>query len=945
MTLRKARVTSKLTRLMHVVLVVQFLIGALQLGEVTAGDSLISAQAETLVAQMTPEEKVGQLFLITFDGTDIAEGSDIYDLIVNHHIGGVILGADMNNFVSEDTTAAAYQLTTGLQELAWQESNPTEGEIIEDNPPTYVPLFIGIAQEGNGSPSDQILNGLTPLPSQMTIGATWNPQLAQEVGQVMGSELAALGFNFYLGPSLDVVDTSNSENAYYSGTQTFGGDPYWVGELGKAYISGLHLGSDGKLAVISKHFPGQGSTDRSPEDEVATVRKSLEQLKQIELAPFIAVTNSTSATESQTDGLMISHIRYQGFQGNIRATTRPVSFDNTALSQLMALESFSSWRTNGGLIVSDSLGSHAVRRFFDPIGETFDAPQIARTAFQAGNDLLYLKDFIATNDPDAYTTVLDTLDFFVQKYQEDTVFAQRVDDSVLRIINSKLKLYGEFELENVIPSEDELNSLGNGSQTSLKVAREAVTLISPAESDLETILLEEPSTYEYMIIFSDVRSSQQCSTCEPTSMLSNWSLQNSLLQLYGPAGSNQIQQSRLSSYTFGQLLEVLDTKTEPSDPNLMDNLKRANWVIFNIMDINSAYPGSEALKRILSERVDLLRDKKVIVFAFDTPFYLDATEISEVTAYYGLFSKVPASVEVAARVLMREIKPQGALPVSVSSVRYDLITATSPDPNQIIQLNLVKPAANGTPTPTVEATSEETEPMLGIGESVEIEAGVILDRNQNPVPDGTVVRFTFWSVDDSVITQQQESVTISGKARLSYRIDRGGTLEVTAVSEPATISSKLLLNIESGIAEVIMPTATPAPTATPTLEPTPTTTLTPTSEASTTIEPSGYPNLTDWLLAVLLVLGGFGVAYLLGYFWWGSVRWGLRSGLCAALGGLLAYVLLNLGFPGMMAWVKQAGSSFVLQTVFIGLMLGWIAALIWWVLVDGNKIPPKKQQP
>ncbi len=945
MTLRKARVTSKLTRLMHVVLVVQFLIGALQLGEVTAGDSLISAQAETLVAQMTPEEKVGQLFLITFDGTDIAEGSDIYELIVNHHIGGVILGADMNNFVSEDTTAAAYQLTTGLQELAWQESNPTEGEIIEDNPPTYVPLFIGIAQEGNGSPSDQILDGLTPLPSQMTIGATWNPQLAQEVGQVMGSELAALGFNFYLGPSLDVVDTSNSENAYYSGTQTFGGDPYWVGELGKAYISGLHLGSDGKLAVISKHFPGQGSTDRSPEDEVATVRKSLEQLKQIELAPFIAVTNSTSATESQTDGLMISHIRYQGFQGNIRATTRPVSFDNTALSQLMALESFSSWRTNGGLIVSDSLGSHAVRRFFDPTGETFDAPQIARTAFQAGNDLLYLKDFIATNDPDAYTTVLDTLDLFVQKYQEDTVFAQRVDDSVLRIINSKLKLYGEFELENVIPPEDELNSLGNGSQTSLKVAREAVTLISPAESDLETILLEEPSTYEYMIIFSDVRSSQQCSTCEPTSMLSNWSLQNSLLQLYGPAGSNQIQQSRLSSYTFGQLLEVLDTKTEPSDPNLMDNLKRANWVIFNIMDINSAYPGSEALKRILSERVDLLRDKKVIVFAFDTPFYLDATEISEVTAYYGLFSKVPASVEVAARVLMREIKPQGALPVSVSSVRYDLITATSPDPNQIIQLNLVKPAANGTPTPTVEATSEETEPMLGIGESVEIEAGVILDRNQNPVPDGTVVRFTFWSVDDSVITQQQESVTISGKARLSYRIDRGGTLEVTAVSEPATISSKLLLNIESGIAEVIMPTATPAPTATPTLEPTPTTTLTPTSEASTTIEPSGYPNLTDWLLAVLLVLGGFGVAYLLGYFWWGSVRWGLRSGLCAALGGLLAYVLLNLGFPGMVAWVKQAGSSFVLQTVFIGLMLGWIAALIWWVLVDGNKIPTRKQQP
>ena len=114
--------------------------------------------------------------------------------------------------------------------------------------------------------------------------------------------------------------------------------------------------------VVAKHFPGRGSSDRVPEEEIATVRKSLEQLQQINLKPFFAVTNSTEPTEL-VDGLLVSHIRYQGFQGNIRATTRPVSFDPTALSDVLALPEFTSWRENGGLMVSDALGSQAVRDF------------------------------------------------------------------------------------------------------------------------------------------------------------------------------------------------------------------------------------------------------------------------------------------------------------------------------------------------------------------------------------------------------------------------------------------------------------------------------------------------------------------------------------------------------------------------------------------------------
>ena len=78
--------------------------------------------------------------------------------------------------------------------------------------------------------------------------------------------------------------------------------------MGRAYIAGLHDGSNNRMVVIAKHFPGRGASDRSPEEELATVRKPLEQLKLVELLPFFAVTDSTQLAEL-ADGLLVSHIR------------------------------------------------------------------------------------------------------------------------------------------------------------------------------------------------------------------------------------------------------------------------------------------------------------------------------------------------------------------------------------------------------------------------------------------------------------------------------------------------------------------------------------------------------------------------------------------------------------------------------------------------------------
>jgi beta-N-acetylhexosaminidase len=317
------------------------------------------------------------------------------------------MSADHNNFADDST--AAWQLIQTIQELNWQKSNPLITDAPASPDTTYIPLYIGmnLVQSDNRTP--QLLSGLTEYPSPMSLGATWSTSLTQEVGNVVGQELSSLGVNLLLGPSLDVVDSKDIVAAANAGTQSFGGDPYWVGELGKAYVEGVHAGSQGRISVIAQHFPGLGSVDRPPSEEVSTIQKTLEQLKQIELAPYMSVVGDENP-QRRVDGLMISAIRFQGLQGNIRATTMPVNFDQTALSQLLSPEPLASWRANGGLTISDSLGSPAVQLVFSSGDDEFDPLTVARTAFLAGNDMLFLDNFKDRNDLSQADTIVKTID-------------------------------------------------------------------------------------------------------------------------------------------------------------------------------------------------------------------------------------------------------------------------------------------------------------------------------------------------------------------------------------------------------------------------------------------------------------------------------------------------------------------------------------------------------
>jgi beta-N-acetylhexosaminidase len=865
------------------------------------------AAVQLVLASMTPQEKVGQLFLVSFSGVGTSETSQIYNLITEYHIGGVVLTAENNNFTNVDTLNQTYVLIDALQRIEWNHS-------LENS--VYVPLFIAIAQEGDGSPTDQILNGLTPLPSEMAIGATWKPDLAEQVAQVRGRELSALGFNLYLGPSLDVLENPSALGSDL-GTRVFGGDPFWVGEMGRAYIKGLHEGSDNDMLVIAKHFPGVGGADRLPEDEVSTVRKSLEQLKQIDLAPFFAVTGN-SHPSAIVDGVLVSHIRYQGFQGNIRAATKPISLDSQALTQIINLPEFSTWYQDGGLLISDNLGTNSIREFYVSGGAPFSARVAVRDAFLAGNDMLYLGNIKADDAPDSYTTTVRILDFFAQKYREDSAFAQRVDFSVERILTAKLTLYDNFALKEATKPEPNFNQFGNAGDVTFAVAQNTATLITPDVRDLTAVLPQPPQPNERLTFITDVVSVRQCAECLPQPQLSAEALEAAVIKLYGPQSGNQVEEFRLSSYSLENLQALLD---KPEENQFMaDDLEVADWIVVSITDASRNQPA--LISRFLRERPEVLSNKNIILFSFGAPYYFDTTTLSKFTAYYALYSKQPQFVDVAVRLLFQELTPIGASPVSVPAVNYDLISVMSPNPNQIIPLFLDLPSVSASETLL---TPEPTAiPLFQIGDTIALRTGVILDGNNHPVPDGTVVQFSMIVTGEGGgILQQVTSVTTQGIARASFGLDRPGLLEIRAISEPALISNVVQLDVsQSGTVEVNVVT----PVLTQSIESVPEAAIEQPQDRFVTLE--GYPRFSAWLVSMFMILIVAGLVFFIAT-QLTARAFALRWSLGILLGGLFAYNLLAFGVFGISNWLIEASISGVAIVTLLGQLLGFVGGWFW----------------
>jgi beta-N-acetylhexosaminidase len=232
---------------------------------------------------MTTEQRVGQLLLLGFGGTSIDGTIDSF--LDEMQPGGVAL---FSRNVSEP--AATMQLIRDVRRHDPRVSSSAGSSAGA----TRLPMFVAVDQEGGNVV--RLKTQAVILPSAMALGAADDPLLARRVGQALGRDLVAWGFNMNLAPVLDV--SSNPKNPVI-GIRSFGGDPVRVGEIGAGYIAGL---GDAGVVAVAKHFPGHGDTDTDSHYAMPVLQHDRARLDAVELRPF------TRAFGAGLPAIMTAHI-------------------------------------------------------------------------------------------------------------------------------------------------------------------------------------------------------------------------------------------------------------------------------------------------------------------------------------------------------------------------------------------------------------------------------------------------------------------------------------------------------------------------------------------------------------------------------------------------------------------------------------------------------------
>jgi beta-N-acetylhexosaminidase len=92
----------------------------------------------------------------------------------------------------------------------------------------------------------------------------------------------------------------------------------------------------------------------------------------------------------------------------------------------------------------------------------------------------------------------------------------------------------------------------------------------------------------------------------------------------------------------------IETPTPTPASPVETALVEADWVVFAILDVRSDNGDTvepNAVKQFLDERDDLMQNKEIVVLAFNSPYYLDTTEISKLDAYYGIYSRIEPFID------------------------------------------------------------------------------------------------------------------------------------------------------------------------------------------------------------------------------------------------------------------------------------------------------------
>ena len=219
----------------------------------SAADRQIRQRAEALLAQMTLEEKLGQMNQLFFFGSNAA--GPVVDGIRNGQVGSLL-------FVTDPA------LINRLQRIAVTESR------------LKIPLIFGF----------DVTHGFhTIFPVSIAMAASWDPKLIEQAQSIAAREARAVGMNWTFAPMVDIA----RDPRWGRIVEGAGEDPYLGAVMAGAHVRGLQgerIGSPDRLLACAKHFAGYGAAEGGRDYDAANISDA--QLWNIYFPPFKAAVDA-----------------------------------------------------------------------------------------------------------------------------------------------------------------------------------------------------------------------------------------------------------------------------------------------------------------------------------------------------------------------------------------------------------------------------------------------------------------------------------------------------------------------------------------------------------------------------------------------------------------------------------------------------------------------------
>ena len=225
-------------------------------------------------------------------------------------------------------------------------------------------VLASVDQEGGNVA--RLEKGFHRIPTMRDLGKAITEEgadlsLAYEVGQCLGHDLSAVGFDLDFAPILDVDTNPNNP---VIGDRSISSDPAQVAAIGQQLIEGLQ--SQGIIAC-GKHLPGHGDTQQDSHFELPRLPHDLERMEKIELYPFQKVI----AQDGSDGGLaiMTAHVVFDVIDAHLPGTLcsavltgllrGTMGFEGLCISDCMEMKAIADGEIWGGTVGASVRGIKA----------------------------------------------------------------------------------------------------------------------------------------------------------------------------------------------------------------------------------------------------------------------------------------------------------------------------------------------------------------------------------------------------------------------------------------------------------------------------------------------------------------------------------------------------------------------------------------------------------